>query len=314
MRFALPVAAVLFFCVSCEQEITLDIPQEAPKLVVEGYIEPGLPPFLTLTTSLPFYGNIDFNDLAGYYVHGASITVSDGTDSVSLSEYCLSEIPDALKPFVASYLGIQLDSLGDFPVDICMYTTDDVFSGTPSFVGHAGKTYSLRISANGQSVHSSTSIPTLVPLDSLYYVPGENPANDSLVNVKAHVTDPPELGNYYRYFTKRNAEPYYPPYVSVTDDNVINGQSFDFIVSRGQSPTEDFDQNTFGYFGKGDTVIVKFCTIDYSSFEFWLTLENDTGTDSPFSSAIIIRSNIDGGLGIWCGYGASYDTLYIPPE
>ena len=98
----------------------------------------------------------------------------------------------------------------------------------------------------------------------------------------------------------------------VFDDNLINGQTFDFTLDRGFNPTEEFEELPYGYFLRGDTVILKWCTIDYPTYNFWRTLEFDSGTDGPFSSATIVQTNITGGLGIWCGYGVSYDTLYMP--
>ncbi|MBC8045684.1 MAG: DUF4249 family protein, partial [Fimbriimonadaceae bacterium] len=97
---------LIFFLSSCEKEITLDIPQAEPKLVVEGSIENGMPPFITLTQTIPFYGEINFNELDNYYAHDAEVIVNDGTASVTLTEYCLSELPEELIPIVAEFLGL----------------------------------------------------------------------------------------------------------------------------------------------------------------------------------------------------------------
>ncbi len=297
---------------SCTQEVTLDIDTPEPKIVVEGNIEQGIPPIISLTSTIPFYGEINFNELDNYYVHDAVITINDGTESVVLAEFCLSDIPDELLPLVAAYIGIELDTAGNYPVDICLYTVPDIFTGAPEFVGEIGKTYTLTIEANGKTLTSSTQILPPVPPDSIYFKPHADIENDSLVRLYLHLTEPPGLGNFYRYFTKRNDEAYYSGYTSVFDDNFVNGLSFEFTVDRGFNPTEDFDPETYGYFWRGDTVILKWSSIDFPTYDFWSTLEFDSGTDGPFSSATIAATNINGGLGIWCGYGASYDTLYIP--
>ncbi len=305
---------IALFLSSCETEITIDLPQPEEKIVVEGYIEPGVPPIITLTSTVPFYGNINFNELGGYYISDAEITVSDGATSVILTEYCLNELPEDIIPLVGEFLGLDLDSLGEFPVNVCLYTVPDIFTGAPAFIGEAGKSYLLNINTDGKTLTSSTTIPPLVPLDSIYSEPHDDPNNDSLVRLYVHLTDPPQLGNYYRYFTKKNDEPFYTGFASVFDDNIVNGQSFDFTLDRGISPNEAFDQDTYGYFWRGDTIILKWATIDYASLDFWRTLEYDSGTDGPFASATIISTNINGGLGIWCGYGATYDTLYVEEE
>ena len=68
------------------------------------------------------------------------------------------------------------------------------------------------------------------------------------------------------------------------------------------------------YFNIGDTVSIKFCTIDKDHYEFWNTFQDEVlNTVNPFASSLsVIKSNIQGdGLGIWGGYGVSYYTLII---
>jgi hypothetical protein len=82
-------------------------------------------------------------------------------------------------------------------------------------------------------------------------------------------------------------------------------------VSRGEAPGAVFDQNTFGYFWKGDTVSVSWSQIDKGTFDFYTSLENDGG-DSPFSAPVKVVSNIKGGLGVWAGTATNYGTIIIP--
>ena len=56
--------------------------------------------------------------------------------------------------------------------------------------------------------------------------------------------------------------------------------------------------------------MVKFCSIDRNTFEFWRTEETQVQNNgNPFGSPAPISGNIKGGLGIWGGYAASYDTI-----
>ena len=147
----------------------------------------------------------------------------------------------------------------------------------------------------------------MTPLDSVWI----EEEDDTLATLFALYSDPDTIGNYLRYFTKRNSESFYPGFASVFDDNLINGQTFHFPLDRGQSRSDDLDLDTYGYFWKGDTVIVRWCAIDRRHYDFWKTIEFDSGIDGPFSSATIIESNIEGGLGVWGGYGCSYDTIIV---
>ncbi|MFN0276109.1 MAG: DUF4249 family protein, partial [Chitinophagales bacterium] len=272
----------------------------------------GLPPFISLTQTVPFYGEINFNELDNYYAHDAEVIVSDGITTVTLAEFCLSEIDEALIPFVVAYLGLELDSTGSFPVDVCLYTDPNIFTGAPSIIGVPGKIYSLTITYDGKTYTSSTKVPELSYLDSVFVKNQPDPDTDSLYILYGTLTDPDTLGNHYRYLTKRNSEAFYPPFSSVADDLFFNGNTFDFNMARGSAPTEDFDPATSGYFFTGDTIVLKWCTIDRASYDFFRTLEFDSGTDGPFASATIVQTNIsDGALGVWCGYGVTYDTVYV---
>ena len=59
--FSVGLMSMLF--TACTTDITIDIPTPEPKIVVEGTIEPGVPPIISLTSTVPFYGEINFNTL-----------------------------------------------------------------------------------------------------------------------------------------------------------------------------------------------------------------------------------------------------------
>jgi hypothetical protein len=305
------IALVILFA-GCEQIITLDLPDVEEQIIVEGSIETGLPPIVILTRSIGFYGATDLEALQNLYVRDATVTVSNGETSVELLEICLNDIPEELQPLVAEFFGISADSLATFDFNICVYTDPGLLLGAPIMLGEDGKTYNLTIEAEGKVLTSTTTIPPAVPLDSVFYRPNDDPGgSDTLVRVFAHLSDPPAPGNYYRLFVSRNNGPFEADFFSVTDDLVFNGLSLDFTINRPAEPDEDFSSETFGYYFVGDTVAVKLCSIDQASFNFWNTLENDSGGDGPFSSIVIVETNIEGGQGIWCGYGASTTTLII---
>ncbi|NNF02092.1 MAG: DUF4249 family protein [Bacteroidia bacterium] len=82
-------------------------------------------------------------------------------------------------------------------------------------------------------------------------------------------------------------------------------------LERGQSSADEIDFDTYGYFWRGDTVTLRWMNIDKAHYDFWNTLENDAG-DNPFSSPVQIKSNIQGGLGVWGGYNNTFGTIIIP--
>lgn len=280
---------------SCEKTVNFHLNNEETKLVVEGSIETGKNPIVKLSHSIGFFSEVDLQTLANSYIHGAIIKVSDGFDSVTLKEY-----------YTPQNQGNQY-----------YYSVDTTNPHALQFVGTPGKWYKLTIQYAGKTYTSQTAIPFPKPLDSIWAVappPQEMPKKypDSRL-LYVQYTDPDTPGNRVRYFTKRNSGPFLSPLYSVYDDEIINGKTIQIQLPAGVLKTGKMNSDTSGYFYKGDTVIVKWCSIDKGVFDFWQTLDYSYGsTGNPFSSPVEITTNIQGGaLGVWAGYGATFDTLII---
>ena len=123
---------------SCQKEIQVELPAPVSKIVVDGKIEPGVPPYVILTNNMPYFGPTDINSIQNSFVHNASVTVSDGANTVALTEYCSQSLPDSLLPLVAAFTGIDTLTLKNF--NYCLYT-----SLNPAIFGQVGKSYSLNI-------------------------------------------------------------------------------------------------------------------------------------------------------------------------
>jgi hypothetical protein len=263
------------------------MPSAETQIVVEGYISTDTFAYVLLTKNTPFFSTLDSSQLQQYIVHGAEIIVSDGMQSDTMVEINYGQL--------TVYVALNLR-------------------------GEAGKTYSLHVEAEGNILTAETFIPLPIPLDSVWWK--QNGTVVSEVDSKplgfawAHLTDPDTLGNCYRWFAKRvtKDERFLAPIGSTFEDKFINGKSFDFGYDRGRIPdsrAQDDTTNERGYFKQGDTIIVKFCAIDRSNFVFWRDVETQVSNNgNPFSNPAPIHSNINGGLGVWGGYAATYDTIY----
>ncbi len=309
---------------SCTKTIDVTIPDSAQQVVVEGTIENGTPPVVILTKSQKFFSEIDLNNLGNYFVHGAQMTVtgSDGTKT-ELVEFCLQglNLPQDQQDLLLNALGFSTIDSANVP-NVCVYTVPDIVSyfinGTASFTGKERTRYSLDIKAppftGSDSIHltASTYIPTAIGMDSLSIREAAAEYKDSMVAVYANVTVPDTFGNFVRYKTKINDEPYYGGFGgTVYDDRLWVGLKIALPMERGQDPNAEFDLKTDTYFYKGDTLTVKWSNIDATTYEFFYTLENDGG-DSPFSQPVKIRSNVSNGLGVWAGYATKYYQVIIP--
>lgn len=285
------VAAVLFLS-SCEKGVQFKLDDVSPKLVVEATIENGLAPVVYLSKSQGYFSAIDLNALANSFVRNAEVYVSNGTLTHKLKEYTI--------PVGGGY---------NF-----YYYSNDPSSPLTAFAGELNKSYSLRILSEGKEYTSTTTIPDITRrIDSLFWKPAPPGNEPGKVSLMVRAYDPPGFGDYIRYFTKRNSEPFYPGLISVFDDQVIDGSIYEIQVERGVDRNAD-NKEGYSFFDKGDTVTLKVCNIDKPTFDFWRTMEYTYSTvGNPFSSPTKVISNIKGGgLGYFGGYASQFRTIIIP--
>lgn len=268
---------------ACRKEIKVKLPEYEQKLVVEASIETDGYATVLLSYSVPFFENYDFTNPIQAFVKGAKVVVSDGV------------VYDTL---------VELDPGAGY-----------IYVGT-KLKGQTGKTYYLSIYDNGKTYSADTYIGSPVALDSIYFK-GEK---DSLGFMWAHLTEPAGPGNHYRWFAKRYPKDLFfaAPFASVFDDKFVDGKDFHFAFERGAQPNaiqENKDDPERGFYKRGDTVVVKFCTIGKKEFDFWNSYYlNKSSNGNPFSAPTNIKSFINGdpALGGFFGYSSSFDTLVIP--
>lgn len=270
---------------SCEKDITVSLPLPEPKVVVEGHIEPGKAAYVLLTRSSAYFAPVDTQAVINTIIYGATVVVSDGINS------------DTLK---------QTIDFNFFP--------SIIYKGNPAkLAGVVGKTYSLTVHADGKVLTGSTLMRAPVQLDSTWFK--LQPPSDSLGFAWARLTDPAGFGNQYRWFAKRIGKDnnFIAPLGSAFDDKFIDGKSFDFAYDRGiefnSTKTDDSNEER-GFFKKGDKIVVRFCTIDKASYDFYRSFETDAASNgNPFAAPSSVKTNIKGGLGVWGAYTPTYDTI-----
>jgi hypothetical protein len=284
LRIFVLLASAIFFFTSCEKEITIKLPQEPKKLVVEGWIENGKPPKVILTKSSGYFDPIDSSALYGSIVTNAIVTVFDGITTEQLTA------------------SIDLNFFPPF-----------YYKGS-TIIGEIGKTYTLSIDVDGQNYTATTTIPETVKWDILWFE--LNPDNDSIGNVYGSATDDGNVYNYYRAYTKilHFDNDFVPIFGSVWDDKFFSGQTLTAQLYHGVSsniiaPNPDKSRG-IGY-KLGDTVITRLSTMNYESYKFWEAAESEIYSGgNPFSSSTTVPTTIsNGALGCWTGYGSTYDTI-----
>jgi len=317
---ALLFAAVLMGLTACEKDITVVLPETEPRVVVEGTIETGQPPFVILTRTQGFFAPTSIASIAGSFISEATVTVFDGVTTHTLDRICSSLIPDSLLQDAANATGIDVNLLAN--ANICIWTKLD-----NTLLGEEGRSYRLEVQADDKQLRSTTTIPFSVGADSLWFkLAQQRPNDDSLGFIWARIVDPDTIGNHYRWMAKRiNAGPdggpkdagYIAPFFSVYEDRYVNGLTFDFAFNRGARPFSnalDDENEERGYFKRGDTVAVKFVNLGRAEYLFYNSFQNNAATQGDvFSTPSNIISNIEGGLGVWAGYGVVLDTVICVP-
>ena len=123
---------------SCTKEVKIAIPGYAEQLVIDGNIETGMPPIVLISRSRDIYAPTNLDAYLNGFVSGASVTVSNGTKTVQLTEICSDNLPPGSEVMAAAVFGIPVDQLAS--LHICAYTSFDT-----EIWGEIGKTYDLSV-------------------------------------------------------------------------------------------------------------------------------------------------------------------------
>lgn len=319
-RTLFPLVLLALFLTGCEKDITVDLPQVPEQLVVEGTIEPGKPAFVILTRTQPFFSPTDLNAVANMFVGGATITVTSNGETWELDQLCSNLLDSTNLVLAAEVTGLSPSLLA--MANICIYTSLD-----STHMGIVGQTYHLNISAEGKTLTATSTIPHPVPLDSVWFKLAQvTSGDDSLGFAWARLSDPDTMGNGYRWAAQRinhrtngeRKDPYYiAPLGGTNNDKYFNGLTIDFSMVRGSqfyagNPEDGNDER--GFFKVGDTIAVKAMSIGRQEYEFYSSYEDNVGSIGDiFSTPANVKSNITGGLGIWCARGVYLDTIICAP-
>lgn len=301
--------SIIFLAISCTKEVKIDLPKFEQKIVVDGQIQPGMPPIIVLSKSQDLYAPTDLATIQNNFVTGAHITVSDGTTSVVLDLICSDSIPPALQPLVAAALGISTSDLASS--NFCAYTTFNT-----AIFGIVGRTYSLTIDVEDRTYTSSTTIMPPPAISSTFFKYNGKYTDRGY----AWVVLNDDAAVYNTYFLKvkelKNDTRFYTAFGPAFDDQYFNGLQFKYAVSNAGSYQNDaLSDDDKGYFFVGDTAVIELSSMDINVYNFNLQkyAQVDNG-GNPFASPANIPTNIVGGaLGVWAGYSPIYDTVPCYP-
>lgn len=261
----------IVFVWGCEETLELPKTEQQVPIVVEAYIEENQYPLVFLSSGSSFWHDIDSVTLYEMIVGRAKVSIYSESDSEILT---LRRDHSFYPPFY--YEGTRLKGKQEEP-------------------------YRILVEYQDQQVTGNTTIPPPVQIDSLWIQYENNNPNQGIVYIQ--LSDPAEQANYYRTYTKRKNidSRFIPTQINTFQDKYFEGQTIEFGLHRGMGDLSELAGDNH-YFVRGDTITVKFCTIDQVSFHFWNLLQGRAlGTNSFAPSGENLPSNVENGLGIICG-------------
>src|SRR5882757_5405663 len=241
----LATATAAILFYSCQKTVTLDLNTAPAQIVIQGEITNTPGPYtITINQSTAFYADNTFPPISG-----AAVKISDGQ-------------------------GLT-DSLTE--------TSPGGYSTHP-LQGIPGTTYTLSVSAQNQQYTACSTMPAVVPFDSVTF---DHSADFGSKQIEAIVNfqDPPGVKNYYQFMEYINGQQFNKN-IFVLDDRLSDGR----YISR----TLRTDST---YLTKGDQLEVKMYCIDENIYNYWYQLDQSSGsggfntTASPANPA----SNISNG-------------------
>lgn len=244
---------------SCQKEVIIDLNSVNKIPVVQANV-----------TNQPGPYTVQLNNTANYYeannftaIVGASVVVTDNSGN--------SQIFQEVAPG---------------------------FYQSPAFTGTPGITYHLSVTTNGKEYTASSTMPLVVPIDSVVI---ENTTNNDGKRVICYFKDPPVIGNYYRLrLASNDTANINQNSIRIATDNLTNGNEM------RMSFRTDLHAD--------DTVTVKLESIDKTTYDFYNTLSNAEGDENQFMSALPANptNNIsNGGLGYFSAYAVAEKTAVI---
>ena len=269
---ALYIIGILFLnsCVKSVEEISWDLKDHPPMLVVDGAVTNEMKnQGIRLTVSDPY-----FSTDAPEPVHGATITVTDGSNLYNFSE--------------------SVDYTG-------WYYSDEPFSG------ESGKTYDLQIGLqedlNGRKDYTASStLPEGLDIDSIqcaiYELPdafygseADQVIDTTILVVFYFGNEPASHGNYYFAKIYRNNAPAFSSVKSypLANDNERNGEYINYMAIIKN--VADMDSITFNLY-----------SINKAYYEYINAITNMDATGdiySPQGPPANALGNVDGALGFF---------------
>lgn len=270
---ALAIVALSYTACDLERSIDLNLPEFESQLVVECYLEPGKPYRAVLSETIGYFGAPLGASLPT--VSGATIVITHAGQRDTLIEGLYFD------PFTQQIFNYGNNAIvpADFDNDFTLEVIDSL----------------------GRGLTATTRMLRPIAVDSVQSLPF-NAFGGNALSILTYFTDDPAATNYY-YLTQHRTR--------VSGDSLkVNFAIGDDLINRAET-----NQIVIGgppSYEPNDTVILTLYHISesYSTF-IESTAAAEANNGNPFAQPGSIRSNVQGGLGIFTGLNYARDTFYL---
>lgn len=274
------ILALIVVLNSCTPELDFGNIDFEPQIVVEGWIENGTRANVLLTQWLPLYSEGKEVPAMDIPIKWAKVTLSDG----EREEVLVGRMDQS---YISSFV----------------YTSSVI-------KGEYGKKYYLKVEYSGKTVTAETYIPEPVKIDAFTV----SKCEDDFYSISAEFKDNPEQEDYYKFFSKviSDNKRFLPSFMGTINDKGYDDHTIDVVVNRGLKIGKS-DIKYTPYYELDDTVVVKLTRLPKDAYLFWSDYENEVmnGKNPLFPSTTNLKSNINGGKGIWAGYAKDEKIIII---
>jgi hypothetical protein len=277
------ISLCLLAVFSCNEDSEIAYIEYQPKVVVEGWIENGTKATVLLSWSASFSHTLDTAYLLNQIIRSAKVSVSNGEQTELLT------------------LGVDHRYLPPY-----------IYYGN-TITGETGKKYYLKIEYRGDTLKAETYIPEPVSLESCRFVKAKPDDSTGHVHIQFRNTST----EYYQVATRvLGREAIYTPclYGNFSSEQFEKNETVSIQIHKGPVfyPEVQFETS----FMTDDWIEIKLKTQSRAAYDFWNSWQNEVlNAQNPvFPAYTNLKSNIEGGIGIWSGYGVSRQRIQAKDE
>jgi hypothetical protein len=253
------LAGSLFTSCNLEKEVDIDLPDYDNQLVVECYLEPGLPYRLSLSKSAAYFAPFpDPDDVGGFLqellVQGAEVRIRHKDQVIALENRLSIDLENQR---LYNYTGndlVPLDTLAPFFLEI--------------------------ITPEGKKITGQTRLLPRVPIDSVVV---EFKESDTLARTLTYFGDPGEGSNFFRFVLRYSNQDSIPLQDFTLEDRFVDKS---FVLGAAYE------------FSEGDTLVHTLYHVEESYYRFLESVQRAVfGNGNPFAQPSPLISNLGGDAG-----------------